>query len=50
LLRNGATVADPGIPPHIVAAWHGHDPAVSLSTYSDVQPEDLKAAAAALFE
>ncbi|MFE2997375.1 tyrosine-type recombinase/integrase [Nocardia sp. NPDC059246] len=38
-----------GIPVHIVAAWHGHDPAVSLSIYSDVQPEDLEAAGAALF-
>ncbi|MFQ6394632.1 hypothetical protein ACLMAJ_14330 [Nocardia sp. KC 131] len=32
------------------AAWHGHDPAVSLSIYSDAQPEDLKAAGAALFK
>ncbi|MEV2222926.1 site-specific integrase [Nocardia vinacea] len=39
-----------GIPPHIVGAWHGHDPAISLSIYSDAQPEDLKAAGAALFE
>ncbi|WP_433524214.1 site-specific integrase [Nocardia pseudovaccinii] len=39
-----------GIPPHIVAAWHGHDPAISLSIYSDAHPEDLKAAGAALFE
>lgn len=38
-----------GIPVHIVAAWHGHDPAVALSIYSDAQPEDLKAAGAALF-
>jgi hypothetical protein len=38
-----------GIPVHIVAAWHGHDPAVSLSIYSDAQPEDLRAAGAALF-
>ncbi|WP_245718173.1 tyrosine-type recombinase/integrase [Nocardia miyunensis] len=38
------------IPVHIVAAWHGHDPAVSLGIYSDAQPEDLKAAGAALFE
>lgn len=38
-----------GIPVHIVAAWHGHDPAVSLGIYSDVQPEDLKAAGTALF-
>ncbi|MFC8530170.1 hypothetical protein [Nocardia sp. NPDC057227] len=26
-----------GIPVHVVAAWHGHDPAVSLSIYSDAQ-------------
>ncbi|WP_433622266.1 site-specific integrase [Nocardia sp. CA-120079] len=38
-----------GIPVHIVAAWHGHDPAVSLGIYSDAQPEDLRAAGAALF-
>ncbi|MEV5835359.1 site-specific integrase [Nocardia sp. NPDC052112] len=37
------------IPVHIVAAWHGHDPAVSLGIYSDAQPEDLRAAGAALF-
>jgi hypothetical protein len=37
------------IPVHIVAAWHGHDPTVSLGIYSDVQPEDLAAAAATLF-
>ncbi|MEV0033938.1 hypothetical protein [Nocardia sp. NPDC050793] len=34
------------IPVHIVAAWR--DPAVSLSIYSDAQPEDLEAAGAAL--
>ncbi len=39
-----------GIPPHIVAAWHGHDPAVSLRIYNDPRPEDLRAAGAALFE
>jgi site-specific recombinase XerC len=38
-----------GIPVHVVAAWHGHDPAVSLSIYSDAQPDDLRAAAASLF-
>lgn len=38
-----------GIPVHIVAAWHRHDPEVSLSIYSDTQPEDLKAAEAAIF-
>ncbi len=34
---------------HVVAAWHGHDPAVSLSIYSDAQRDDLRAAGAALF-
>lgn len=38
-----------GIPVHVVAAWHGHDPAVSLSIYSDAQRDDLRAAGAALF-
>ncbi|MFJ9370761.1 hypothetical protein ACIRRA_40970 [Nocardia sp. NPDC101769] len=38
-----------GIPVHIVAAWHGHDPAMSLSIYSQAQPHDLKAAGASLF-
>ncbi|ATL71367.1 recombinase [Nocardia terpenica] len=37
------------IPVHVVAAWHGHDPAVSLSIYSDAQPDDLRAAGAAVF-
>ena len=37
------------IPVHIVAGWHGHDPAVSLSIYSEAQPDDLRAAAASLF-
>jgi hypothetical protein len=38
-----------GMPVHVVAAWHGHDPAVSLSIYSHAQRDDLRAAAAALF-
>ncbi|MGB3485171.1 MAG: tyrosine-type recombinase/integrase [Mycobacterium sp.] len=38
-----------GSPVHVVAAWHGHDPAVSLSIYSDAQRDDLRAAGAALF-
>lgn len=38
-----------GLPVHIVAAWHGHDPAVSPSIYSDAQRDDLRAAGAALF-
>ncbi|MFI1914549.1 tyrosine-type recombinase/integrase [Nocardia sp. NPDC020380] len=38
-----------GIPAHIVAAWHGHDPSMSLSVYSVVQGEDLAAAGSAAF-
>jgi integrase len=38
-----------GIPVHITAGWHGHDPAVSLSIYSDAQPDDLRAAGTALY-
>ncbi|MCW2562405.1 MAG: phage integrase family protein, partial [Mycobacterium sp.] len=38
-----------GMPVQVVAAWHGHDPAVSLSIYSDAQRDDLRAAGAALF-
>jgi integrase len=38
-----------GMPVHVVAAWHGHDPAVSLSIYSHAQCDDLRAAGAALF-
>lgn len=38
-----------GSPVHVVAAGHGHDPAGSLSIYSDAQREDLRAASAALF-
>ncbi|MGO9928589.1 MAG: site-specific integrase [Mycobacterium sp.] len=38
-----------GTPVHIVAAWHGHDPAVSLSIYSHAQLDDLRAAGASLF-
>jgi len=36
-----------GLPVHVVAAWHGHDPVVSLSIYSDAQRDDLRAAGAA---
>lgn len=38
-----------GVPIHIVAAWHGHDPAISLSVYSHAQPEDLRTAGTSLF-
>ena len=39
-LRNtsGTLMLDQNKPVHIVAAWHGHDPAVLLSIYSDARP------------
>lgn len=41
---------DRGIPVHIVAAWHGHDPAVSLKIYADAKADELRAAGASLFD
>ena len=41
---------DQGHPVHIVAAWHGHDPAVSLSIYSDAKVDELLAASESLFD
>ncbi|WP_235570836.1 hypothetical protein [Mycobacterium sp. Root265] len=38
-----------GGPVHVVAARHGHDPAVSLSIYTCAQRDDLRAADPALF-
>lgn len=45
-LRNTSVslMLDQGHPPHIVAGWHGHDPAVALSIYSDVKADELRAA------
>lgn len=50
-LRNTSVslMLDQGHPPHIVAAWHGHDPAVALSIYADVKADELRAAGASLF-
>ena len=50
-LRNTSVtlMLDDGHPVHIVAAWHGHDPAVSLSIYSDAKAAELRAASASLF-
>ncbi|AMU48367.1 recombinase [Mycobacteroides abscessus] len=50
-LRNTSVslMLDQGHPPHIVAAWHGHDPAVALSIYSDVKADELRAVGASLF-
>jgi integrase len=38
-----------GAAPHVVASWHGHDAAISLSVYSHAQPDDLRIAGAKLF-
>lgn len=50
-LRNTSVslMLDQGHPPHIVAGWHGHDPAVALSIYSDVKADELRVVGAALF-
>lgn len=50
-LRNTSVslMLDQGHAPHIVAAWHGHDPAVTLSIYSDVKADELRAVDASLF-
>jgi hypothetical protein len=50
-LRNTSVtlMLDQRHPVHVVAAWHGHDPAVSLSIYSDAKADELRAAGASLF-
>jgi integrase len=50
-LRNTSVslMLDQHHPVHIVAAWHGHDPSVSLSIYSEAKADELRAAGAALF-
>jgi integrase len=50
-LRNTSVslMLDQGHPPHIVAGWHGHDPAVALSIYSDVKADELRTVGASLF-
>lgn len=50
-LRNtsGTLMLDAGHPVHVVAAWHGHDPAVLLSIYADAKADELRAASATLF-
>lgn len=32
-----------------LGCWHGHDPAVALSIYSDPKADELRAAGASLF-
>ena len=50
-LRNTSVslMLDQRHPVHIVAAWHGHDSAVSQSIYSDAKADELRAAGASLF-
>ncbi|WP_396904518.1 tyrosine-type recombinase/integrase [Mycolicibacterium phlei] len=50
-LRNTSVslMLDQGIPAHIVAAWHGHDPAVAVKIYADVKADELRSAGASLF-
>jgi integrase len=50
-LRNTSVslMLDQHHPVHIVAAWHGHDPAVSLSIYSEAKAAELRAAGESLF-
>ena len=50
-LRNtaGTLMLDRGHPPHTVAAWLGHDPAVLLSIYADAKADELRAAGTSLF-
>jgi integrase len=50
-LRNTSVslMLDQRHPVHIVAAWHGHDPAVALSIYSEAKADELRAAGESLF-
>ena len=50
-LRNTSVTVmmDRNVPVHIVAAWHGHDPSVSASTYAVAKEAQLRLAGAALF-
>lgn len=50
-LRNTSVtlMLDQRHPVHIVAGWHGHDPAVSLSIYSEAKADELRAAGESLF-
>jgi integrase len=50
-LRNTSVslMMDRNVPVHIVAAWHGHDPAVALRIYAVAKEAELRQAAATLF-
>lgn len=44
-----SAMLDAGIPPRTVAAWHGHDPRMTVSVYGRVYDESLKSAGSTLF-
>lgn len=44
-----SVMLDAGIPPTVVAAWHGHDPRMTVSVYGRTYDDSLKSAGAALF-
>ena len=46
---NVSLMLDHGHPPHIVAAWHGHDSTVARSIYADVKADELRAVGTSLF-
>lgn len=50
-LRNTSVslMLDRGLPVHVVAAWHGHSPEMSLAVYADAKAEELRAAGGSLF-
>ncbi|MFZ2528745.1 MAG: recombinase XerD [Rhodococcus sp. (in: high G+C Gram-positive bacteria)] len=40
---------DRGLPVHVVTAWHGHSPEMSLAVYADAKADELRAAGGSLF-
>lgn len=50
-LRNTSVslMLDRGHPVHVVAAWHGHSPEMSLAVYADAKADELRAAGGSLF-
>jgi integrase len=45
---SGITMLDSGVPVHVAAAWHGHDPSMTLKVYGHVHPVGLADAGSAL--
>ncbi|EGD56725.1 site-specific integrase [Gordonia neofelifaecis] len=44
-----SVMLDAGVPPTVVAAWHGHDPRMTVSVYGRTYDDSLKTAGAAMF-